>query len=170
MRRDWPGEVPRDRMLSNFRPDLSLATKAAQARAKRAKKRAEREGNDVEHLALIRQLPCCLCENTVGIQAHHLIGGAARKHRGIGMKAPDRLAVPLCAFPVGTCHEELHARGSRHEEATFDAKGMNAQRIADALYAATGNLAQMRRIILAHKLSGSLVLLGRKRASGSRKA
>ncbi len=163
MRSDWPQTLNKP-MLANFRPQPSPSTKAAQARARRAKKRAEREGNNLEHLACIRAISmCCLCENTKGIQPHHLIGGEARKHRGVGMKSPDRMAVPLCAFPVGTCHEDLHARGSRHEEALFDAKGMNPYRIADALWATSGDVMQMRRVILAHKLSGSRVLLERKR-------
>lgn len=156
-RSDWPQTL-------NIRPKPSHATKAAQARARRAKKRAAREGNDLKHLACVREMGmCCLCENTRGIQAHHLIGGEARKHRGVGMKAPDRFAVPLCGFPVGACHEDLHARGSRHEEGLFDAQGLNPYRIADALWAISGDLMQMRRVILAHKLAGSRVLLERKR-------
>ena len=62
------------REYANFRPDLEA--RAARARAKRARKRSEREDRDDDHLAMIRGLPCTVCERSPPRHAIHEIGRA----------------------------------------------------------------------------------------------
>ena len=55
-----------------------------------------------EYLAFVRTLPCSVCGTDQDIVAHHLIGVGGMG--GMGTKAPDNYAMPLCA----TDHHNLH--------------------------------------------------------------
>lgn len=136
-------DVNSERTYGNFKPDRY------QARPPRWKTRKElREGNSREHLALIRQLPCCICgtKGTRAIHAHHLRSEAAARTRGVGMKAPDSMTVPLCWLH----HDELHALGSRREVQWFkDQCEINPHALADSLWNNTGDLTRLHRVLQA---------------------
>ena len=62
---------------------------------------------DKNHLARIRRYPCLICQNTQGIEAHHLLR-VPDEQRGMGLKTGDNWAVPLC----NRCHQIVHAAGN----------------------------------------------------------
>lgn len=65
-------------------------------------------GSDPIHLAIIRALACARCGKAGPNEAHH-----PRDFTGMGRKAPDRDAFPLC----GRCHRTwLHDSGVPKEE------------------------------------------------------
>ncbi len=164
VRRDWPGEVPRDRVLGNFRKTRAERAVEAKPRSWREK----RTGMSAEHLARIRLLPCCVCPENRDIQAHHLKSGVASKFRGVSLKAPDMFAVPLCALH----HEEVERRGSRRELEWFQSKRlMDPYALADGLWNATRRgLAPMRAVRDAHMQAAIIEAARRLRtALGSRK-
>lgn len=51
------------------------------------------------YLAFVRTHPCCSCGTDQGIHAHHVASG------GMGQKASDYMAAPLC----GQCHSHWHS-------------------------------------------------------------
>lgn len=105
-----------------------------------------REGNCKKHLALIRKLPCCVTGKRGPNDPHHLKEGLAHE-RGIGRKATDRWAVPLCR----TKHEEVERIGSRNEQAWFQKHGIaDSLELAAALWRNTGDLERMQRVLEAH--------------------
>ena len=53
---------------------------------------------DNNYLEFIRTLPCLMCGDPHNIHAHHTKTG------GMGIKASDYTAVPLCPH----CHNEVH--------------------------------------------------------------
>lgn len=57
------------------------------------------------YLAFVRQLPCCVC-GAPADSAHHLTG--MFNVSGMGLKAPDSLAMPVCDGPGDTCHRRIH--------------------------------------------------------------
>ena len=59
-----------------------------------------------KHLASVREQPCMVCGTDYGVEAHHLMR-PWRDGRGMGQKAGDDNAVPLCAGH----HRALHAMG-----------------------------------------------------------
>lgn len=63
---------------------------------------------DPVYLAWIRTFPCCVpaC-NVRRSEAHH--AGV----RGLGQKADDRTAIPLCAHHHRTGRDSAHVRGKR---------------------------------------------------------
>ena len=62
---------------------------------------------DPRHLAFLRGLPCAMCLRPPPCDAHH----STAHRRGLGLKASDRHAFPLCNGPDG-CHDQFHsARG-----------------------------------------------------------
>lgn len=109
--------------------------------------RSTREGMDPGHLVLIRKLPCAVCPSFSDIEAHHLKSGNARKHRSLGVKAPDRYAVPLCRW---LHHAEVERIGSRREEEWFLGHGINPHELANALWKAE-TLEAMQKVLAAHK-------------------
>jgi len=56
----------------------------------------------MSHLDFIRSLDCAKCGRSGQSVAHHLSGQF--NQGGIGRKAPDLLAMPLC----GSCHRQFH--------------------------------------------------------------
>lgn len=111
---------------------------------KNSKVQAERPGMSPAHLALIRKLPCCICGKAPGGQAHHL---KTAEKRGVGQKVTDQWTVPLC-------HDDhingVERVGSRNEVSWFNKRGINCLWLASALWKATGDLKQMRKILRAH--------------------
>lgn len=106
-----------------------------------------REGNCKKHLALIRKLPCCVTGLPGPSDPHHLREGLAHE-RGIGRKATDRWAVPLCR----QLHDEAHRVGSRQEREWFRKRGIDDPlELAAALWRTTGDLERMRRVVEAHR-------------------
>lgn len=105
----------------------------------------DREGNSTKHLGLIRKLPCCVCSKMPAGEAHHL---KATGLRGMGMRSPDRFAVPMC-------HEDhingVERAGSKNELDWFAKRGVAALDLAAALWNATGDLPKMTKIVIAHK-------------------
>ena len=76
---------------------------------------------NAKYLEYVREKPCAVCMHGVTpcdgpIQAHHLLRPWSGK-RGMGMKAGDENAIPLCAKH----HRELHNRGD--ENAFFEECG-----------------------------------------------
>lgn len=63
-----------------------------------------------EYLALVRKQPCCICGDDISVEAHH-----PRMTAGMGQKADDDLAVPLC----GRHHRELHRMNEREFWASY---------------------------------------------------
>jgi hypothetical protein len=55
-----------------------------------------------EYLAFVRTLPCSVCGTDQDVVAHHLIGVGGMG--GMGTKAPDNYAMPLCS----TDHHKIH--------------------------------------------------------------
>jgi len=53
------------------------------------------------YLAWVRTLPCCVC-GASPCDAHHMVG--MHGVGGMGLKAEDSMAMPLCR----ACHMELH--------------------------------------------------------------
>lgn len=65
-----------------------------------------KKGANPGHLAKVRKLPCCSCGRPGPSHAHHQHGEPGTL-KGMGLKAPDETAVPLCAG----CHNSWHAVG-----------------------------------------------------------
>lgn len=104
---------------------------------------SRREGDSAAHLRFLRGLPCCACRHPSGPggEAHHLlrIGGV----RGVGMKAPDRWAVPLCRAH----HDALHRDGN--EDRWFRSVGIDARALAGRLWHLTGEDDLAREALMA---------------------
>ena len=106
----------------------------------------KRDGMSASHLALVRKLPCCVCLSDEGCQAHHL---GISEERGIGQKASDQWAVPLCVM----CHARLHTFGfTRHPEILLN-WGVNGKALARRLWH------------LSHNKEGGIAPLTRMRAT-----
>lgn len=61
-----------------------------------------RTARDAKYLAWLRTLPCCACHRPPPSEASH------HGRRGIGLKASDHEALPLCS----ACHRAHHDQGS----------------------------------------------------------
>jgi hypothetical protein len=73
-------------------------TRTAMPRNKSPHKRTPEQGGDELYLRWIRSLPCCVCGHRPPSDAHHSTGA------GMGLKAPDREAMPLCR----PHHQQFH--------------------------------------------------------------
>jgi hypothetical protein len=137
-------QIYRPPVIGNFRPSIRERAKKKPSAAER------REGNSEAHLALIRQLPCCV-GGSGHIDPHHLRCGPAAKERGTGQKATDQWVVPLSR----EAHEDAHRVGSRAEDGWFRARGIeDVVELARALFRVTGDLDAMRRVLWAHMNGG----------------
>lgn len=131
-------ELRHAQVYGNFRPPRIPNPR------KKERARDKRPGMSPEHLALIRQLPCCVTGLSLPvIDPHHLKSAG---ERGAGLKATDRWCVPLCRQK----HDEVERIGSRREVAWFHAHGIDPLALAAALWSATGNLDRMRKIVMTH--------------------
>lgn len=111
----------------------------------------KREGMSKEHLSFIRLLPCAVCRIYGEVEAHHLV---LREFRGVGMKAPDMFAIPLCA----SCHRRLHTRGGKVHTEILRAEGVDDVRLAYELWAAynssessVATINTMRALVMTHQ-------------------
>lgn len=138
---DRPQELPpKGSRIGNFKEP-----KAAKKHVSAQKRRA---GNSEAHLALIRQLPCCLpcCRHPAPSDPHHLKGSVAKAERAFGRRATDRRTVPLCRGD----HDSLPVNAD-DEQAWFERVGLpSVYELAEALWHAPRDVAAMTRIVWAH--------------------
>jgi len=124
-------------------------------------KRKERDGMSRAHLDNMAGLPCLGCgQRKATVVGHHLCAGLmAAGVRGMGMKAPDRFAVPLCF----ECHDAVHHyKGG--EEAWLMERAVDGRAASDALWAARGDVEAMARVVFRFRQMADLAL--RERAAG----
>lgn len=130
-------------VIPNFRPSVR---QRLEAKARKESAARKRPGMSEAHLVLIRQLPCCASGWRAPSDAHHLRQGLSNE-RGVGRKATDRWAVPLSR----RMHDDLHRLGSRRELEWFQAHGIeDPLELANALWANTGDLERMRKVLEVH--------------------
>ncbi|CBV41982.1 DUF968 domain-containing protein [Halomonas elongata] len=84
---------------------------ASPAKRKPVKRTRQKGVSDVRfrseaYLRFVRSLPCCVCGAPANA-AHHLIG--MYQASGMGLKAADSLAMPVCDGPGDTCHRRIHS-------------------------------------------------------------
>ncbi|SEN67890.1 DUF968 domain-containing protein [Halomonas caseinilytica] len=72
---------------------------------KARRKNAESRFRSERYLTFVRSLSCCVCGAPANA-AHHLIG--MYQASGMGLKADDSLAMPVCDGPGDTCHRRIH--------------------------------------------------------------
>ena len=140
---DRPQQIAREKVYGNFKK-RGLEREQHQNSAWRE----ERPGMSEEHLALIRQLPCVSCLVLPAGEAHHL---KCTGERGMSVRSTDRWALPHCH----NCHMEIESRGAKQEIAYYGSFGVDPLALAEALWKSTGDLAQMARIIIAHRCKGT---------------
>lgn len=134
-------QIRREKVYGNFK-----ARGLDRKKQSRDEVHKERPGMSEAHLALIRQLPCAVSGKAPAGEAHHLKSGTGE--RGMGRRSSDRWAVPLRHFE----HMELEAQGSRAEVAWFQKHGIaDPLALAEALWAASGDLERMTKIVQAHR-------------------
>lgn len=142
--------------LNNLRREYANWRKPEEryaSRADKARKRAARPGNSLDHLAMVRKLWCSLGQRDdkhQEIHPHHLQGPPTHKFRGLGLRAPDRFVVPL----VWWRHEELHGLGSRHEYEYFmdNSHGrVDPYALAQGLFSVGCDLRRATMILDAHQ-------------------
>lgn len=89
-----------------------------------------------DHLAYIRQLPCCVCGNNIETEAAHIRypdRTVAKPLTGMGQKSDDCWAVPLCSRH----HRMQHASD---ELSFWQGHGIDPIRIALALWRVSGDV------------------------------
>jgi hypothetical protein len=109
----------------------------------------ERPGMDKNHLANVRQLPCCVCGRSGGtMHPHHLLRTG---EHGMGRKSSDRWCIPL--DPV--CHRALHDAGN--EEDYLMRNGVDGRALASSLWACRDKpdaLGRMQRVAFNFRQKG----------------
>lgn len=78
-------------------------------RAQHAKHAKDCRWRSEQYLAWVRTQPCVVCGATGGNAAHHMI--AMYQLSGMGLKAPDSMAMPACDPAAGSfndCHQQIH--------------------------------------------------------------
>jgi hypothetical protein len=104
--------------------------------------RQPREHNE-KHLRFIRGLPCVVCRNDIQTEAAHVRFSCAdvgKINPGVGAKPHDKWTVPLC----GEHHRMQHAW---NEPAFWRAAGKDPIRIAQDLWAHSGDQEMGERIV-----------------------
>lgn len=88
----FPKPEPRVRERKRLRTKTQLRAKRWGIKA-RSPRRLDRPGSEPAFLAWVRTERCCVGSRSCSgrIEAHH-----AGKNPGVGLKAPDNTAVPLC--------------------------------------------------------------------------
>lgn len=127
-----------EKRLANFRD------RGPKNQHKNSERYKERPGMSEEHLALVRQMPCCTCRAKPPGDPHHLKAGTGE--RGMGVRSTDKWAVPMCR----DCHGGVERAGSRNERAWFEARGIGSNELARDLWLNTGDLPKMIKILQAH--------------------
>ena len=139
---EWPKEIRKDHVYGNFKKPRG------EKRRTNSKKREQRAGNSKAHLALLRLMPCCVTLMMPGGQVHHLKSGEAKAERGAAMRASDRWGVPISH----DAHMNLESVGARGERRWFRERGIeNPHALAAALWANTGDLPRMIKVLMAHR-------------------
>ena len=105
------------------------------------------------HLAAIRQLPCLICRRSPVEACHVRMSTPGKPNAGIGARPDDSATVPMCHEH----HMEQHGEGERN---FYDRIGIDALKLASALYRVSPNVQKMRGIILAHHLVVMINLSG----------
>lgn len=99
--------------------------------------RQPRPGDSKAHLAVIRNLPCCVpgCPSEKS-EPHHLMR-VDNLPKGTGRRSEDKWLVPLCfAHHRRTVSKTDCAHGDHgDDEAWLISKGINARQLAEALWA-----------------------------------
>lgn len=129
--------------LGNWKPKRLDRLKAKKSPADKRKKLP---GNSEKHLAALRVMPCAIpgCNNGAPSDPHHLKN---TKLRGMGLKSPDKFAIPLCR----SCHEAVERAGSKNEIAWFERHGIEPLELAAALWMVSPDKGAMMRVVMAHK-------------------
>jgi len=134
-RKPEPGELLRNKGLTprDKKPPTPLQ-----------KRQADPE-NDRKHLDDIKSLMCCVkgCGKNAD-DPHHLKHGIPR---GLGIKAKDRYAVPMCRRH----HDEVERAGSKNEHQWFAERGiLSVIELANGLWAARSYPGKMLKVLFAH--------------------
>lgn len=135
-------EIYKEKVFGNFRERFPEKHKSTF--------RDERPGMSEKHLSLVRQMPCCVCLEVrpkVTIDPHHLKSGPAKDERGIGLRATDKWALPVCRLH----HEMVERLSSRSETQFFFDAGVDPHDLAKSLWDASGDLERMVKILIAHR-------------------
>ncbi len=83
----------------------------------RRKPPRKRKGSDPAYLAFIREQPCAVCSRKWWIKRQDSKTQAAHVGaRGLGQKAPDKTAIPLCRFHHLASKAAAHTLGKRFWE------------------------------------------------------
>lgn len=101
-----------------------------------------REGMSGAHLEDIRNMPCLGCGKAPRVDPHHLQRGLDPKERGMGRRASDQHAIPLCR----SCHRKAEATGD--DEAVLASWGIDGRGLAKCLWTARGDRKAMMRIVV----------------------
>lgn len=136
---DWPQQLVKPHVYGNFK------RRGAREKHRNSERFRERPGMSDDHLALIRQMPCCVCERAAPSDPHHLKSHTGE--RGIGLRSTDKWAVPMCRAD----HDEVERAGTRNERQWFLDHGVDAHELAQALWACTGDLARMVNVLATHR-------------------
>src|ERR1700745_1733259 len=90
-----------------------------------------------QHLAFVRQLPCVACGKAAPSEAAHVRTGS---DGGVGMKAADRYAGPLCT----SCHAKQHRVG---ELAFWSALRIDPLNVSLRLWTVSADIKAGERIV-----------------------
>lgn len=101
-----------------------------------------------EHLAFIRQLPCCICLDNVTVEAAHIRMSDATISKpitGIGIKCDDLWTLPLC----GKHHRQSHQMSEREFWESF---GIDPVKLALRIYSLSieNDFEEADRVIRTH--------------------
>jgi len=136
-------QIHKPKVYGNFKKSR---TEGAVKPHKNSERYKDRPGMSPQHLDLIRKMPCCVTLAMPGGEAHHLKQGTGE--RGMQQRSTDKWAVPMAHNP----HMEVENAGTRNESAWFAAHGIaDVNLLARDLWAATGDLPKMIKILMAHR-------------------
>ncbi len=141
--RERPREIRPPHVYGNFRTPTEKKPKHVSAQKKR-------DGNDEKHLALVRQLPCCIpgCRRGPPNDPHHLKHGPAKPERAYGRKATDRRVIPACRVH----HNLIETEPGNKEEAILADLGLgNPHGLAEDLWKASR---EKESAMLVEKMTG----------------
>jgi hypothetical protein len=104
-------------------------------------------GGDPYYLHFVRQCPCLYCGMQPAGEAAHVrfASGAHHKASGMGMKPPDRWALPLCGEHHRLSDKSQHNKGER---AFWEELGINPLLVATRLYKQRGDIVAMQAVII----------------------
>jgi hypothetical protein len=104
-------------------------------------------GSDPYYLHFVRQCPCLHCGMQPAGEAAHVrfSSGAYHKASGLGMKPPDRWALPLCGEHHRLAKDAQH---SRNEREFWRALGINPLPVCNKLYKQRGDFVAMQAVIM----------------------